>query len=54
MGTESKNKNVKISTNHHEQLKMYCDKNGFKIYKILEKWIEENCKLKKKDLYGED
>ena len=48
-----KTKNVKISEKHHEILKNFCDRNGYKIYKVLEKWIEENCKPKKKDIYGE-
>ncbi len=50
-----KSKNVKISEKHHEMLKTYCDRSGLKIYKVLEKWIDENCKLivKKKDVYGE-
>jgi hypothetical protein len=47
-------KNIKISKKHHEILKEHCDKNGFKIYKIIQKWIEENCKSKKKDIYGEN
>jgi hypothetical protein len=47
-------KNIKISNKHHKLLKDYCNKNGFKIHKILEKWIEENLKLNKKDIYGED
>jgi hypothetical protein len=51
---ENTQKNVKISEKHHELLKTYCDKNGFKMYKLLEKWIDENCKPKKKDLYGDD
>lgn len=34
-------------------LKKYCDKNGLKIYKVLEKWVENNCKPKKPDIYGE-
>ncbi len=50
---ESKNKNVKISEKHHEMLKQHCEKNGLKIYKVLEKFIEDLCKPKKKDLYGE-
>lgn len=54
MDRNIKKKNVKISEKHHELLKMYCDKNGTKIYKILEKWIEERCKItKSKDLYDE-
>lgn len=50
---EKKNKNVKISDYHHEILKKHCDKNGLKIHKVIEKMIEELCKPKKKDLYGE-
>jgi coproporphyrinogen III oxidase len=50
---ENKTKNIKISEKHHEMLKSYCDKNGLKIYKVLEKWIEEYIKPKKKDIYGE-
>ena len=46
-------KNVKISSKHHEMLKIHCEKYGLKIYKVLEKWIDENCKPKKKDIYGE-
>lgn len=53
MSKDVKTKNVKISEKHHEMLKNFCDKNGFKIHKILEKWIEEHCKPKKKDLYDE-
>jgi hypothetical protein len=51
---ENKTKNVKISDVHHEMLKVYCEKNGLKIYKVLEKWIDEHCKPKKKDMYGDD
>lgn len=54
MSESIKTKNVKISDKHHEMLKAHCDKNGLKIYKVIEKWIEENCKPKKKDLYGDD
>jgi hypothetical protein len=46
-------KNIKISENHHELLKKYCEEKGLKIYKVLEKFIEETCKPKKKDIYGE-
>jgi hypothetical protein len=46
-------KNVKVSNKHHEILKEYCEKMGYKIHKVLEKLIEENCKPKKKDIYGE-
>ena len=51
---ENKFKNVKISEKHHEMLKNHCDKNGLKIYKVLEKFIEDFCKPKKKDMYGDD
>jgi len=50
---KSNSKNVKISEKHHEMLKKYCDERGIKIYKLLEKWIDDNCKPKKKDLYGD-
>lgn len=46
-------KNIKVSEKHHEMLKEYCDKNGYKIYKVVQKWIEETCKPKKKDMYGD-
>jgi len=48
-----KSKNIKISDKHHEILKEYCEKGGFKIYRIIEKWIDELNKPKKKDIYGE-
>ena len=51
---ENKQKNVKISEKHHEMLKDHCEKNGLKIYKVLEKFIEELTKPKKKDIYGDD
>lgn len=35
-------------------LKNYCDKKGLKIYKLLEKMIEETVKPKKTDIYDED
>ena len=41
-------------------LKEHCDKNGLKIYKLIQKWIDETCKpnkvnetSKKKDIYGD-
>lgn len=46
-------KNIKISIDSHTKLKKFCDDNGIKIYKFLEKLIEQNC-TKKKDIYGED
>ncbi len=51
---EKKTKNVKISEKYHEMLKTYCDKKGLKIYKVLEKIIEEVTKPKKTDIYDED
>lgn len=50
---QNKSKNVKISEKHHEMLKTHCEKNGLKIYKVLEKFIEETCKPKNKDIYGD-
>lgn len=53
-------KNLKISEKHHEMLKEYCDKNGLKMYRVIQKWIDENCKSnkfnespRKKDIYGD-
>jgi len=46
-------KNLKISQEVHDILKKYCDKNGIKMYRFLEKLIIEKCK-EKKDIYGED
>ena len=51
---ENTQKNIKISEKLHDMLKTYCYKNGFKIYKVIEKWIDDNCKPKKKDIYGDD
>jgi DNA polymerase III delta subunit len=51
--TPKKIKNLKISESTHQVLKTYCEDNGLKIYKYLEKLILENCK-KKKDIYGEN
>lgn len=52
-----KTKNLKISEDIHNILKIHCDKKGFKIYKFLESIILENCSEKttkpKKDIYGE-
>jgi hypothetical protein len=45
-------KNLKVSVESHQLLKKYCDKNGIKIHKFIEKLIFENCK-EKKDIYGE-
>lgn len=51
---KSNQKNVKISDKHHEMLKKYCEQKGLKIYKVLEKHIEELTKPKKRDIYGDD
>ena len=51
---ERKIKNIKISEKHHEILKSYCEKNGLKMYRVVEKWIDDiNKAQKKKDIYGE-
>ena len=52
---KTKSKNIKISEKHHEILKSYCEKNGLKMYRVVEKWIDEfsGVKSKKKDIYGE-
>ena len=47
-------KNVKISVKHHEILKNHCEKTGIKIHKLLEKLIDDYCKPKKRDIYGDD
>jgi hypothetical protein len=49
---EKKIKNLKISLEVHNVLKNYCDKNGIKMYRFLEKLILEKCK-EKKDIYGD-
>jgi coproporphyrinogen III oxidase len=51
---KDKLKNIKVSEKHHQMLKEYCDKNGLKIYKVVQKWIDDTCKPKKKDIYGEN
>ena len=35
-------KNLKISEESHDMLKNYCQKNGLKMFKFIEKLIEEN------------
>jgi len=45
-------KNIKISKESHKVLKTYCDKEGIKIYKFIEKMIYENCQVKR-DIYGD-
>lgn len=55
MTTDREMKNIKISERHHEILKKYCDQNGLKIYKVLEKLIDGLIKTTKKDkLYDDD
>ena len=46
-------KNIKISEKHHQMLKLHSEKTGIKIYKVVENFIEDICKPKKKDIYGE-
>ena len=52
-----KSKNIKISEKHHEILKSYCEERGLKIYRVIEKWIDElnpdSNKGRKKDIYGD-
>ena len=50
---KSNSKNIKISVKHHEILKAYCNRNGLKMYRVVEKWIDEFNKPKKKDIYDE-
>ena len=50
---ERKSKNIKISEKHHEILKAHCDENGFKIYRVIEKYIDGLNKSRKKDIYAE-
>jgi hypothetical protein len=49
---EKKIKNLKISIEVHDLLKKYCEKNGIKMYRFLERLIVEKCK-EKKDIYGD-
>jgi hypothetical protein len=46
-------KNLKISLEVHDLLKTYCEKNGIKMYRFLERLIVERCK-EKKDIYGDN
>lgn len=54
-------KNIKISEKHHQILKSYCDRTGLRMYRVIEKWIDELDKSKKegfktrrdKDIYDE-
>lgn len=45
-------KNLKISEKHHTLLKTYCNQKGLKMYKFIEKIIEDTCK-DVTDIYGE-
>tara|TARA_R100000664_G_C2759346_1_gene149011 strand:- start:7678 stop:7842 length:165 start_codon:yes stop_codon:yes gene_type:complete len=45
-------KNLKINSSVHALLKKYCNQNGLKMFKFVEKLISEHCK-EKKDVYGE-
>ena len=45
--TDKDIKNLKISKEVHEILKVYCDKRGIKIYHFLERLILEKCTGKK-------
>jgi coproporphyrinogen III oxidase len=55
------NKNIKISEKHHQILKSYCDRTGLRMYRVIEKWIDEldrtkkddGLKSKRKDIYDE-
>lgn len=53
MEEKKQRKNIKISEKHHQMIKSFCDKNGTKIHKMVEKWIEQFCK-NKIDIYGDD
>jgi len=52
MEKDKRIKNIKIDTEVHKILKVYCEKNGLKVYKFLEKIILERC-TEKKDIYGD-
>jgi hypothetical protein len=47
-----RDKNLKITSVTHEQLKKYCEDNGLKMFAFVEKLIRDECKPKK-DLYDE-
>ena len=46
-------KNLKIKQQTHKLLKVYCEKNGLKMFAFVEKLIRERCKPKT-DIYGDD
>jgi len=45
-------KNLKISVESHKLLKSFCERKGLKMFRFVEKLIEENCK-EDTDIYGE-
>lgn len=45
-----KTKAVQLDENIHEQLKQYCDKNGLKLQRFVEKLIIDGIKLQKRNL----
>ena len=45
-------KNLKIKPEIHKVLKDYCNNNGLKMFKFVEKLILEKCQTKK-DIYGD-
>lgn len=63
MSEKQQKKNIKISLRHHDMLKELCDGNGTKIYRVIEKLIENlynnkklpnsRTDLPKRDIYGE-
>jgi len=57
MDNLKRNKNLKIDSKTHSILKSYCDKNGLKMFALVEKLIRENCSStrynKKDDLYND-
>jgi hypothetical protein len=48
-----RDKNLKITPQTHKLLKVYCEKNGLKMFAFVEKLIRERCVIKK-DIYGDE
>jgi len=48
-----RDKNIKITPQTHKLLKVYCEKNGLKMFAFVEKLIRERCVIKK-DIYGDE
>lgn len=48
-----RDKNLKITTQTHKLLKVYCEENGLKMFAYVESLIKEKC-IVKKDIYGDD